>query len=174
MRKRCAPGLVAVTFLAPRRKNHRLVTVACIIWILQVWWRSPFSPPGHFSRRPVTFLAARSPFSPPEQSAGGSPMRKDRAIQDPEARLSISPIAPQKLPVSPFDSPFDSFRNANPAEHAVDFAGRSADRLIAFGSYVESDQESAAESPSLRQPGSRVTRDGRMGGQFLAGWWPSC
>ena len=41
---------------------------------------------------------------PREHSAGGSPMRKDRAIQDPEARLPISPIAPQKLPVSPFGS----------------------------------------------------------------------
>ena len=26
-----------------RRNNHRLVIVACIIWILQVWWLSPFT-----------------------------------------------------------------------------------------------------------------------------------
>jgi len=24
-----------------RRNNHRLVTVTCIIWILQIWWPSP-------------------------------------------------------------------------------------------------------------------------------------
>src|SRR5271157_2152278 len=43
---------------------------------------------------------------PREQSAAGTPMRKDRAIQDPEARLPISPIAPQKLPVSRMSFPY--------------------------------------------------------------------
>jgi len=26
-----------------RRNNHRLVTVTCVIWILQIWWLSPCS-----------------------------------------------------------------------------------------------------------------------------------
>jgi hypothetical protein len=30
-----------------RRNNHRLVTVTCIIWILQIWWLSP-SPTSPF------------------------------------------------------------------------------------------------------------------------------
>ena len=29
-----------------RRNNHRLVTVTCIIWILQIWWLSPFTSRG--------------------------------------------------------------------------------------------------------------------------------
>ena len=26
-----------------RRNNRRLATVSCIIWILQIWWLSPFA-----------------------------------------------------------------------------------------------------------------------------------
>ncbi len=26
-----------------RRNNHRLVTVACVVWSLQIWWLSPFT-----------------------------------------------------------------------------------------------------------------------------------
>ncbi len=26
-----------------RRNNHRLVTITCVIWILQIWWLSPLA-----------------------------------------------------------------------------------------------------------------------------------
>ena len=36
-----------------RRNNHRLVTITCIIWILQIWWLSPSTRPGGCHLRPV-------------------------------------------------------------------------------------------------------------------------
>ena len=75
-------------------------------------WRLP----GPWAWNPASAHPAARPRSPVEsprpsrtECGGGSPMRKDRAIQDPEARLPIAPIAPQKLPVSPFDSPVSPF-----------------------------------------------------------------
>ena len=89
-------------------------------------WRLP----GPWAWNPASAHPAARPGlqwsdqDPREQSAGGSPTRKDRTIQDPEVRLPISPIAPQKLPVSPFDS-LDSLR---PARGRSPTRGGSGDR----------------------------------------------
>src|SRR5208337_987243 len=40
-----------------RRNNHRLVTVTCIIWILQIWWLSPSTFSFALSVAPVFLLA---------------------------------------------------------------------------------------------------------------------
>ena len=52
-----------------RRNNRRLATFTCTLYVLQIWWLSPFTFPGdaafHPERRPVRRLQRQSIFQPP-------------------------------------------------------------------------------------------------------------
>jgi len=48
-----------------RRNNHRLVTVTCIIWILQIWWLSP--SPHHINPRKSDGWYFRDPDNVPSR-----------------------------------------------------------------------------------------------------------
>ena len=59
-----------------RRNNHRLVTVTCIIWILQIWWLSS-SPLSHLHRCPISIHGPDRP-APYVQPVIGRRMRAER------------------------------------------------------------------------------------------------